>query len=102
MAADGDPWAPYLMQQVESELRTYDGVTEQQLETGGLRIVTTVSRAKEVALYKSVNDTLSPAAISTTYQSTVSSLPSWALVGAELETPKTGEIVAESPARPRT
>ena len=98
-AANGDVWAPYLMQQVENELTAYDGVSEQQLETGGLRIVTTVSRAKEVALYKSVNDTLSAAAISTTYQSTLSSLPSWALVGAELETPKSGEIVAEYPGK---
>ena len=50
-------------------------------------------------MYKSVNDTLSPAAISTTYQSTVSSLPSWALVGAELQNPKNGEIIAEFPGK---
>ncbi len=38
MANNSDPWAPYILTQVENELTDqYDGLSQQQLETGGLR-----------------------------------------------------------------
>ena len=54
-ANNSDPWAPYILKVVENELTGVDHVTQQQLETGGLRVVTTVSRPMEVAMYKAVN-----------------------------------------------
>jgi membrane peptidoglycan carboxypeptidase len=104
MANSSDPWAPYLMSQVESELTSPktsggDGVSPQELETGGLKVVTTISRPMEVEMYKAVNENLSAQSISETSGATVTSLPSWALVGAELEDPHTGEIVAEYPGK---
>jgi membrane peptidoglycan carboxypeptidase len=97
-AQNSDLWAPYLMTQVKNELKS-DGLTDQQLETGGLRIVTTISKSKEAALYKAVSDNLNSQSISNTSGATVTSLPPWALVGAELQDPKTGEIVAEYPGK---
>jgi membrane peptidoglycan carboxypeptidase len=95
---DNAPWAPYLMAQVQSELQA-DGVSEQQLETSGLKIVTTVNRSMEAEMYKAVDDNLNSQSISETSGATVTSLPSWALVGAELEDPKTGQVIAEYPGK---
>jgi membrane peptidoglycan carboxypeptidase len=97
-ANSSDPWAPYLLTQVYNELIA-DGVTAQQLDDDGLKVVTTISRPMEVEMYKAVNENLSGSSISQTSGATVSSLPSWALVGAELQDPKTGEIIAEYPGK---
>jgi membrane peptidoglycan carboxypeptidase len=98
-ANSSDPWAPYLMAQVKTELIGADGVSQQQIETGGLRVVTTISRKMEVEMYKAVKENLTSASISNTQGATVTSLPPWALVGAELQDPKTGEIIAEYPGK---
>jgi membrane peptidoglycan carboxypeptidase len=99
IAQNSDPWAPYLMTQVQKELEKSDGITDQQLETGGYKVVTTISKSKEAALYKAVNENLNSQSIRNTPQATVTSLPPWALVGAELQNPKTGEIIAEYPGK---
>jgi membrane peptidoglycan carboxypeptidase len=87
------------MTQVDNEILSLDGVTQQQLETGGLKIVTTISRPMEVQLYKAVDENLSPQSLASTPGATVKSLPVWAMVGAELQDPKTGQILAEYPGR---
>jgi len=104
---DNAPWVPYLMSQVESELTSPvadggDGVSQQQLETGGLKIVTTISRSMEKEMYSAVSQNLNSQSISETSGATVTSLPSWALVGAELQDPKTGQILAEYPGKGQT
>jgi membrane peptidoglycan carboxypeptidase len=98
-AQNSDPWAPYLMTQVKNELKSSDGITDQQLETGGYKVVTTISQSKEAALYKAVKENLNSQSIRNTSGATVTSLPPWALVGAELQNPKTGEIIAEYPGK---
>ena len=50
-------------------------------------------------MYKAVNDTLTSSAIAATGNATVTSLPPWMLVGAELQDPKTGQIIAEYPGK---
>ncbi len=100
-AQNSDPWAPYLVTQVRNELKS-DGITDQQLETGGYKVVTTISQSKEAALYKAVKENLNSQSIRNTSQATVTSLPPWALVGAELQNPKNGEIVAEYPGKGQT
>ncbi len=67
-------------------------MTQQQLETGGLRVVTTVSRPMEVAMYKAVNTNI--AAIKATPGA---QYPSYMRIGAELQNPKNGEILATYP-----
>jgi membrane peptidoglycan carboxypeptidase len=99
MANSSDPWAPYILTQVENELTSNDGLTQQEVSTGGYKIVTTVSRSMEAEIYKAVNENLNSQSIRNTSGATVTSLPSWALVGAELQDPKTGEIIAEYPGK---
>jgi len=98
-AQNSDPWAPYLMTQVRNELEKSDGITDQELQTRGYKVVTTISKSKEAALYKAVSENLNSQAIRNTSGATVTSLPPWALVGAELQNPKSGEIIAEYPGR---
>ena len=98
-ASNTDPWAPYIMTQVASELEKNDGITDQELGTQGYKVVTTISRSKEAALYKAVSDNLNSQSIRNTSGAQVSSLPPWALVGAELQDPKSGEIIAEYPGK---
>ena len=50
-------------------------------------------------MYKAVSENLNSQSISNTSGATVTSLPSWALVGAELQNPKNGEIIAEYPGK---
>ena len=91
------PWEPYLLSQVESELTTYDGLSQEDLSTGGYKIVTTISRPMEAQMYAAVKNTVTPAAIAATGNASVSSLPPWMLVGAELQNPQNGQIIAEYP-----
>jgi membrane peptidoglycan carboxypeptidase len=98
-ANSSDPWAPYILTQVEDELTTYDGLTQQEVGTGGYKVVTTISHSMEKQMYAAVKNTVTPSAIAATGNATVPSLPSWMLVGAELQNTKTGEIIAEYPGK---
>src|SRR6202034_2779177 len=100
--SSSDPWAPYIMNVVYNELTGVDHVSVSTLETGGLKIITTISRPMEVEMYKAVNQNLNSQSISNTSGATVTSLPSWALVGAELQDPKTGQVIAEYPGKGQT
>jgi membrane peptidoglycan carboxypeptidase len=96
--SSSDPWAQYLMNVVYNELTSPisvggDGVPVTTLETGGLKIITTISRPMEVEMYHAVNENI--AAI----KASGYSLPSYALIGAELQNPNTGAIVGMYPGR---
>ena len=96
--SSSDPWAPYLMNVVYNELTAPvsdggDGVPVATLETGGLKIITTISRPMEVEMYHAVNENI--AAI----KASGYTLPSYALIGAELQNPSTGAIAAMYPGR---
>ena len=93
-----DPWAPYVMNVVYNELTAPspfggDGVPVTTLETGGLKIITTISRPMEVEMYHAVNENI--AAI----KASGNTLPSYALIGAVLQNPNTGAIAAMYPGR---
>ena len=90
-ADNTDPWAPYILNVVKNELTGVDNVTQQQLETGGLRVVTTVSRRMEAEMYKAVNQNI--AAIKTAG----GTVPWYIRIGAELQNPSNGEILAMYP-----
>ena len=91
LAATG-PWAPYLMTQAENELTQVDRVPQQELETGGLKIVTTISKPAEQEMYKAVDENV--AAVKATPGA---QFPSYIRIGAELQNPRGGEIIAEYP-----
>jgi membrane peptidoglycan carboxypeptidase len=86
-----DPWTPYLMDQVKNELEAYFGINEQQMNTWGLKIVTTINYNDMKELYAAVqqNEAL--------MKQQGGALPSYAMVGAELQDPKNGAILAEYP-----
>ena len=87
-AVSSDPWAPYIMDVVANELEDVDHMTQEQLDTGGYKIVTTISRPMQVALYQAVdyNEKL--------MKEDGGALPWYALVGAELQNPSNGSIIA--------
>jgi len=70
-----------------------DGVPVATLETGGLKIITTISRPMEVEMYHAVNENI--AAI----KASGNSLPSYAMIGTVLQNPSTGAIGAMYPGR---
>jgi membrane peptidoglycan carboxypeptidase len=88
---NSDVWAPYLMAVVESELKAYDGISPQMLETGGLRVVTTISRPMEVEMYNAVDQNI--AAI----KASGGTIPWYIRIGAEVQNPSNGEILATYP-----
>jgi membrane peptidoglycan carboxypeptidase len=98
-ANSSDPWAPYILTQVDDELVNDDGLSQQQLGTGGYKVVTTISHSMEEKMYAAVKDTVTPSAIAATGNASVPSLPNWMLVGAQLQDTKTGEIIAEYPGK---
>jgi membrane peptidoglycan carboxypeptidase len=92
IANPSDTWAPYVMNVVARELQDDENnYTEAQLETGGYKIVTSISRPMEQELYKAVDSNLAQMA------SQGGALPSYALVGAELQNPNNGQIIAMYP-----
>ena len=91
-ANTSDPWAPYILSVVENELTGPDKVSQQQLETGGLTVVTTISHSMESQLYKAVDANI--AAIKATPGA---EFPSYIRIGAELQDPKNGQILAMYP-----
>ncbi|HEX4832380.1 MAG TPA: transglycosylase domain-containing protein [Trebonia sp.] len=91
VANPNDKWAPYVMNVVGRELEANDGYTEEELDTGGYKIVTTISRQSEVALYEAVNKNVSLMAADG------GPLPSYAHIGGELQNPSNGQIIAIYP-----
>ncbi len=88
LAASWQGYKGYIMAAVESELENTYGYTEQQIDTGGLKIVTTFNERLMNALYQAVDQNL--AAMRADGQP----LPNYAHIGAVLEKPGTGEILA--------
>ena len=72
-------------------------MSSNELDNGGMKVITTVSLPLEKEMYDAVNENI--AKIKDTSGATVSTLPSWALIGAELQDPKTGAILAMYPGR---
>jgi membrane peptidoglycan carboxypeptidase len=78
----------YIMQQVESELKNTYGFSEQDIDTKGLKVVTTFNLGMMKALYQAVNQNVARMRADGT------PLPVYAHVGAVLEKPGTGAILA--------
>jgi membrane peptidoglycan carboxypeptidase len=78
----------YLMQMVDQELTTTYGYSQRQIDSGGLKVHTTFSQSLMNALYKSVADNKKLMA------EDGRPLPDYAHVGAVLEQPGTGDIMA--------
>ena len=84
------PYDSYILGLVQNELGT-DGVyklSSAQIDNGGLRIVTTISKPMMDRLYSAVNQNEKLMAADG------GALPWYGLVGAELQNPQTGAIVA--------
>jgi membrane peptidoglycan carboxypeptidase len=91
-SAGSAPYVPYILQAVRHELDSPPyNYTKAQLDNDGLRIVTTVSKPMMDALYKAVdaNEKLMAAG--------GKALPWYAHVGAVLQDPQTGAILAMYP-----
>ena len=88
-----DPWDPYVMNVVMNELEGVEHITLDKLDTTGYKIVTTVSRSMEKELYSAVNQNVK------LIRQEGYTLPSYAMIGAELQNPSTGAIVAMYPGR---
>jgi membrane peptidoglycan carboxypeptidase len=95
--ANSNPWEPYILNAVVAELTQTDNINQSSLNTGGYKIVTNISLPMEKEMYNAVNTTLSSANLQGAPGSAVSARPSWAHVGAELQDPKTGAIIAMYP-----
>ena len=78
----------YIMQSVEAELRSTYGYTPQEIYTRGLKVVTTFSQSMMSALYKSVAEEKQQMAADGR------PLPWYVHMGAVLEQPGTGAILA--------
>jgi membrane peptidoglycan carboxypeptidase len=91
-----DPWASYTMTVVANELTGLDGYNTADLETGGFKIFTTISRSKEAELYRAVNKNMAQ------MKADGGALPSYAMIGAELQDPRNGRIIALYPGRGET
>jgi membrane peptidoglycan carboxypeptidase len=79
------------MDVVQNELTGVDHISVQELDTGGLKVVTTISRPMEVQLYKAVDANLK----AVTQQG--GTVPKYIRVGAEVQNPANGEILATYP-----
>ena len=78
----------YIMDAVEYELRTDYGITKTDLTTGGYHIVTTVNKQMQSELYKTVGQ------VKVKMATLGRKMPSWAHIGALLEQPGTGKVLA--------
>ena len=100
-----EPWAAYLMTQVCDELEApaTDGgehLNPTEVDNGGMKVVTTVSLPMEEEIYKAVNEnTAQMSQVEGEYGKTDIGLPSWLQIGAEVQNPSNGEILAEYPGR---
>jgi len=78
----------YIMQAVENELENTYHYTQNQIDTGGLKIVTTFNLRLMKGLYQAVDENLAQ------MKADGQKLPNYAHVGALLEQPGTGDILA--------
>jgi len=78
----------YIMQAVENELENTYGFTQQEIDSRGLKIVTTFNMPMMNRLYRAVNQNLAQ------MKADGARLPAYAHVGALLEQPGTGKILA--------
>ncbi len=83
----------YIMEAVRNELENTYGRSRQKIYTGGLRIVTTFNASMMNELQRAVNQNLQA------MRADGRALPSWANVGAALEQPGTGAILAMYPGK---
>ncbi|HEV2240398.1 MAG TPA: transglycosylase domain-containing protein [Streptosporangiaceae bacterium] len=88
LAAGWTGFKGYIMSAVLSELKDRYPAEYARVDTGGLKIVTTISLKKMRDLYQAVNENLA------TLKADGTPLPVWAHVGAVLEQPGTGDILA--------
>jgi membrane peptidoglycan carboxypeptidase len=89
LAASYTGFRGYIMQAVQNELHNTYGYSVTQIETGGLKIVTTFNLKDMRGLYQAVNENLAQ------MKADGQRLPNYAHVGALLEQPGTGAILAE-------
>jgi membrane peptidoglycan carboxypeptidase len=88
LAASWQGYKGYIMAAVESELHNTYGYSYQQINTGGLKIVTTFNQRLMNVLYQAVDQNLAR------MKADGQALPNYAHIGVVLEKPGTGEIVA--------
>ena len=89
-----DGWSGYrgyIMQAVLGELKSTYGLSQQQVYSRGLRIVTTINESMMNALQRAVKQNLRA------MRADGRALPKWANIGAVLEKPGTGAILAMYP-----
>jgi membrane peptidoglycan carboxypeptidase len=89
LASSWTGYRGYIMQAVENELENTYHYTQNQIDTGGLKIVTTFNLRLMKGLYAAVDQNLAQ------MKDDGQKLPSYAHVGALLEQPGTGAILAE-------
>lgn len=88
-----EPWDPYILEQVRNELVGIYHLDQSTIDNGGLKIITTVSPTMSASLYHAVNYNLK------LMRDGGGPLPWYGMVGAELQDPHTGAILAEYPGR---
>jgi membrane peptidoglycan carboxypeptidase len=88
LAASYTGFRGYIMQAVQNELHNTYGYSVTQIDTGGLKIVTTFNLKDMRGLYQAVNQNLAQ------MKADGQRLPNYAHVGALLEQPGTGDILA--------
>jgi membrane peptidoglycan carboxypeptidase len=86
--AGNEPWDGYIMSEVDNELTEVDHISQSELDTGGLKIVLTVSPQDEQQLYQAVDYNIGQ------IKAEGLTLPSYALFGAEAQNPANGDILA--------
>ena len=88
LAAGWSGYKGYIMAQVESELESTYHYTQQQIDSRGLKIVTTINAKMNNQLQKAVKANIAQ------MKDDGGALPWYAHVGAILEQPGTGDILA--------
>jgi membrane peptidoglycan carboxypeptidase len=86
--AGSEPYDQYVLDTVKNELQANYHLSSAQWDNDGLRIVTTISRPMMDQLYSAVKTNVKQMA------EDGGALPSYAMIGAEVQNPQTGAIVA--------
>ncbi len=84
----GSPYDSYVLGLVKNELEATYKYTPAQIDNDGLHITTTISQHMMTRLYDAVNENVKLMA------EDGGALPSYGLIGAELQNPQTGAIIA--------
>jgi membrane peptidoglycan carboxypeptidase len=93
-----DPWDAYVMDEVQNELESQYGYTEEQVDNDGLKVVTTVNRSLMKQLYAAVDQNVTQMDADGKYSDAPGTeFESYMHVGAVLENPATGAIEAMYP-----